>query len=354
MAASNPLEEILNSEVDESAISAVVGTLESSLLSPTIKASAQLNSDRSNHSADAPKSNAHLVTQKDTRNAMQHAKAALTTGSTMSTDASNKSNAHLSNHNGTPPPLGSTNVGTIVVTRTSTPGDSSNARVVQQNAAAVDQKPPAASATPDVKPVILPGQPPTVSATVTVKNEPDVKPVVYNVVRPSTPQNTVMKQEVKYVARTPSVVNAVNATGGLKTSTVTPASTSVVTLTRPISTPQTVTVVRQPLAAGSTSAPSSGPIQIVSMANSVMTPRAVTSSTVQKTLAPRTMPLQSAPVRIAANPHSLPMRPQSNAVRQILRFMILYANCYLFFGFLTCVAILLPHWQFWVLGFSCE
>ena len=41
MAAANPLEEILNSEVDESAISALVGSLESQLASPTPKAATQ-------------------------------------------------------------------------------------------------------------------------------------------------------------------------------------------------------------------------------------------------------------------------------------------------------------------------
>ena len=65
MAAANPLEEILNSEVDESAISALVGSLESQLASPTPKAATQqhlttsfLNNHNCGEQAGAPIYNA--------------------------------------------------------------------------------------------------------------------------------------------------------------------------------------------------------------------------------------------------------------------------------------------------------
>ncbi|ELT99953.1 hypothetical protein CAPTEDRAFT_200519 [Capitella teleta] len=329
MAASNPLEEILNSEVDESAISAVVGSLESSLLSPTIKASVQHNSEppnRSNHTATisvtrentANRAHELIVPGKSKNTPSLHPNNANNKQPLRMTDAKRSSpvmnlsseglakagvgSVNLRNHNGTPSTVGSTNVGTVANSRNS-PVESGNG--VQSIAA--NQK--SSMSVGDVKPVILPGQPPTVTVksepSFTVKTEPDVKSVVYKGLRPGAPQN--IKQEVKYITHSP--INAV-VSCGQKT---TPASTSVITLTRPMSSPQTVTVVRQPIGAGTTTSASS--IQIVTMAGaSVMTPRAVTSSSVQKTLAPRTMPMQTTPVRIAANPQVLPARPQGNAV----------------------------------------
>ena len=413
MAAANPLEEILNSEVDESAISALVGSLESQLASPTPKAATQQHLTTSLHSnhncgeqAGAPLSNAqenristvvvgpntttldHKTVLSTTSNASMPPQSTngsdelvghpaqliginsiVTPGSaaalsrfanvntrgitpgtlSQAASAAPHSNVHRSVVCDTGPisvpggipkhavvTIGSTNTGTVTfhppnsshvthninaaspdghsidivshTNMTSTPNHSSGV----MNSIPGNAMFNLANVAAEQKPLMLPESPANDSkqqaataSRMTVREQIEKQQrdtnkrqhVVVNILNannaqktPQTTQKHDMPAQPRFVTQTMSAVPQMHLATSLPTATT--VSTSVITITRPVSTPQTVTIVRHP--SSSPSAPHQQNIQIVNM-NNTNAPRMAVSS--QKTLAPRLVPTTS--IRIA-------------------------------------------------------
>ena len=426
MAAANPLEEILNSEVDASAISALVGSLESQLASPTSKAATQQHLTTSLHSnhncgeqAGAPLSNAQenrISTVVVGPNTTLDQKPVLSTTSNasmppQSTNGSNElvghpaqllginsivtpgsaaalgrltnvntrgitpgtlsqaapaaphSNVHRSAVGDTKPisvsggipkhsvvTIGSTNTGTVTfhpsnssnVTHhinTSSPDghpsnivshtnmtSTSNHSTSVMNSLAGNAMFNLANVAAEQKPLMLPmstandGRQQAAAGRMTVREQIEKQQrdtskrqhVVVNVLNPSNvqkiPQSTQKSDMLMMPAQTMPAMPAVqhmHVAASLPTATT--VSTSVITITRPVSTPQTVTVVRHP--SSTPSAPHQQHIQIVNMNNANASRMAVSS---QKTLAPRLVPTTS--IRIATPPP--PVQPAPVAIRQ--------------------------------------
>ena len=465
MAAANPLEEILNSEVDESAISALVGSLESQLASPTPKAATQQHLTTSLHSnhncgeqAGAPLSNAqenristvvvgpntttldHKTVLSTTSNASMPPQSTngsdelvghpaqliginsiVTPGSaaalsrlanvntrgitpgtlSQAASAAPHSNVHrsvvcdtvpISVSGGIPKhavvTIGSTNTGTVTfhppnsshvthhinaaspdhghsidivshTNMTSTPNHSAGV----MNSIPGNAMFNLANVAAEQKPLMLPEsaandssrqqQQAAAASRMTVREQIEKQQrdtnkrqhVVVNILNANNAQKnpqTTQKLDVpvtpaqpRFVTQTMSAVPQMHVATSLPTATT--VSTSVITITRPVSTPQTVTIVRHP--SSSPSAPHHQNIQIVNM-NNTNAPRMAVSS--QKTLAPRlvpttsiriatpTPPVQPAPVPIRApgTPGTVLVRGAQHVSTITLATQHLYNNTY--------------------------
>ena len=421
MATTNPLDQFLNSDVDESVISALVGSLESQLASPTSKDSPQQNSSTSvnnNHIDGARVENA-TSTQSQADNHAGQKPGLLANNSQITISAANGSkdsitqsqllalnsvagislastnssqgvtllssvNSHsatsgtatattnviggthsIPNVKFTTVPnsaiksevnaistaasipkqvivtVGSTNQGTVVLGTTQPNSVAATASITGISTNSVNTSGTtsiAGTAIYDLASIAAEQQPLQVPTTIHAKGlrpgqltvreqlekqQKDIKPtlttqqgsVSVNVVNAvqgtnqfTVKQESKVKQEVKILSQSQGLPTASQAqtinivTSGVKSTTCTPNSSGVITLTKQMPNQQTMTVVR-PQTAQPGLPPGTQTIQIVN------NPRMVGSSPAQhKTLAPRVM---SAPVRIVSQPQ---VRAQGNVV----------------------------------------
>ncbi len=403
MATPNPLEDILNSEVDESAIKSLVGSLESKLLSPTTRDTSGHNTlapENTNHVGEAhitsagPVTVAHRVDQhdihsgnpcnarfpvpglqslpstngsKETVAQSQIIGVNSTVGPVVVTRTLTNAFPHTTQQAidikppnillksepnvAVPKPtvlvsVGSTNSGTVSLGNTNTVITNGvtnqsgvpavrNSPVLSLTNVAAERKPLLVSNLPDKKPIhISNALSPSVFHQTSISGV-DIKPslasvgltqprpaIVQTVVKQEAlPRNvssgavlnvspaTSIKSEVKFVPQPVPVVRQpvqglTNAI--LKTSTLTPGSSNVITLSRPMSSSPHVTVLRPPtvsqVATGNVSQSSGQAIQIVTNP-----PRPTNIVSGAKVLAPAPRPA-GVPIKIA------PQQGQQNVI----------------------------------------
>ena len=332
MATSNPLEEILSSAVDENAINALVGSLESQLASPVPK---QLIQQVSNPPTTPNHVTTGIISNASSTHAVDHKPPVLVSGSTnlgtINTQngpkqgvpgipiSSIRQTGSVTFHNvqnaNTKPNVSVITNATPTVTLQSVKSESPIPRNVPVSNLQVNVNGQNIAAGTDQKPLIRPmsgqlGGPLKVSNTATLtgprsltvreqldnskqgaggvhvmnSGASDTKQLVIKT-EPGLAVKTQIKQEPRHT-RSP-VLNIV------KTSANTPVSTSVITITKPMTNPQTVTVVKP-----SGAVPQTGLQPGTQIVVSNTPARAsISQSQPQKSLAPRVV---NQPIRIAA------------------------------------------------------